>query len=104
MKLIVSVVFGALVAVSGTFLHNSYRPIGLLISLLALHLGLRLVRNMFLSRLANFLFALGWLLIVVRASSIGNGGEVLIQANLYGNVFVFGGVGLIAVFLLRQKK
>jgi hypothetical protein len=59
---------------------------------------------MYLTRLTNFVFALGWLLIVIRASSIGNGGEVLIQANFYGNIFVFGGVGLIALFLLRQKN
>ena len=104
MKILISLIFGVLVGVSGTFLHNSYQPLGLLISLLALHIGLRLIRNMYLTRLTNFIFALGWLLIVIRASSIGNGGEVLIQANFYGNFFVFGGVGLIALFLLRQKN
>lgn len=104
MKILISFIFGVLVGVSGTFLHNSYQPFGLLISLLALRIGLRLIRNMYLTRLTNFVFALGWLLIVIRASSIGNGGEVLIQANFYGNIFVFGGVGLIALFLLRQKN
>jgi hypothetical protein len=49
MKLLISLLFGALVGVSGTFLHNAYRPFGLIVSLLALLLGLRLVRNMYLS-------------------------------------------------------
>ena len=42
MKFILSIVFGALVGVSGTFLHNGYRPIGLLVSLVALAMGARL--------------------------------------------------------------
>ena len=73
MKFILSIVFGALVGVSGTFLHNGYRPIGLLVSLVALAMGARLVRNMYLSKSANFLYAIAWLFVIVRASSLGNG-------------------------------
>jgi hypothetical protein len=101
MKFILSIVFGALVGVSGTFLHNGYRPIGLLVSWVGIAMGARLVRNMYLSKSANFLFALGWLVVIVRASSLGNGGEILIEANAYGNLFVFGGLGLLALSLLR---
>ena len=103
MKFILSIVFGALIGVSGTFLHNGYRPIGLLVSLVALAMGARLVRNMYLSKSANFLYAIAWLFVIVRASSLGNGGEILIEANLYGNLFVFGGLGLLAISLLRKS-
>jgi Family of unknown function (DUF6113) len=102
-KIFLSLIFGALVGVSGTFLHNGYRPIGLLVSLLALALGARLVRNMYLSKVASAFFALGWLLIIVRASTLGNGGEILIEANGFGNVFVFGGLALLAVFQFRKN-
>jgi uncharacterized membrane protein YeaQ/YmgE (transglycosylase-associated protein family) len=103
MRSIFSIVFGALVGVSGTFLHNGYRPMGLIVSLIALSIGARLVRNMYLSKSANFLYAIAWLFVIVRASSLGNGGEILIEANLYGNLFVFGGLGLLAISLLRKN-
>jgi hypothetical protein len=41
---------------------------------------------------------------VVRGSTLGNGGEVLIEANLYGNLLVFGGVGLLVLALLQKIK
>jgi hypothetical protein len=103
-KALVSLLFGALVGISGTFLHNSYRPFGLIVSLLALVLGLRLMRNMYRSKFLLSLFVCGWIFIVVRASTLGNGGEVLIEANLYGNLLVFGGVGLLVIGLLQKIK
>jgi hypothetical protein len=102
-KLFLSVIFGALVGVSGTFLHNGYRPIGLLVSLLALILGARLVRNMYLSKVASACYALGWILVIVRASTLGNGGEILIEANGFGNTFAFGGLALLAVSQFRRN-
>ena len=102
MKYLLSLVFGALVGISGTFLHNGYRPLGVIVSLAALAMGSRLIRNMYLSKSASALFGLGWLLIIVRGSSLGNGGEILIEANLFGNIFVFGGSGLLAITLFRK--
>lgn len=100
----VSILFGAGVGVSGVFLHNSYRPFGLAFSLIALLLGGYLVREMYRSRLNSWLFLLGWVLVIIRGSTIGNGGEILIEANLYGNVLVLGGAALIFAFTLRSRK
>jgi len=102
MKLFASLVFGILVGISGTFLHNSYHPLGVVVSLFAVWLGSRLVRNMYQSRSTNLLFALGWFLVIVRGSTLGNGGEILIEANLYGNLLVFGGAGLLTLSMLRS--
>ena len=102
MKLIASLIFGVLVGISGTFLHNSYHPLGILVSLFAVWLGSRLVRNMYQSRSTNLLFALGWFLVIVRGSTLGNGGEILIEANLYGNLLVFGGAALLTLSMLRS--
>jgi len=102
MKLFASLVFGILVGISGTFLHNSYHPLGVVVSLFAVWLGSRLVRNMYQSRSTNLLFALGWFLVIVRGSTLGNGGEILIEANLYGNLHVFGGAGLLTLSMLRS--
>ena len=102
MKYLLSLVFGALVGISGTFLHNGYRPLGVIVSLAAVSMGTRLIRNMYLSKLASALFGIGWIFIIVRASSLGNGGEILIEATLFGNVFVFGGLGLLAISFFRK--
>ena len=102
MKYLLSLVFGALVGISGTFLHNGYRPLGVIVSLAALAMGSRLIRNMYLSKLASSLFGIGWIFLIVRASSLGNGGEILIEANLFGNVFIFGGLGLLGISVFRK--
>ena len=100
----VSILFGAGVGVSGVFLHNSYRPFGLVFSLIALLLGGYLVREMYRTRLNSWLYLLGWVLVIIRGSTIGNGGEILIEANLYGNILVLGGAALIFAFTLRSRK
>ena len=104
MKAVISLIFGVLVGISGTFLHNSYRPLGVTVSLLAVWLGARLVRNMYQSQSSNFLFAVGWFLVIVRGSTLGNGDEILIEANTYGNLLVFGGAALLMFSLLRFRN
>jgi hypothetical protein len=101
---IISILFGAGVGVSGVFLHNSYRPFGLIVSLIALLLGAYLVREMYRSRLNSWLYLAGWVLVIIRASSIGNGGEILIEADLFGNLLVLLGAALIMGFTLRSRK
>jgi hypothetical protein len=103
-KAIVAAIFGLLIGISGTFLHNSYQPLGVVVSLLAVWLGARLVRNMYQSQLSNVLFALGWVFVIIRGSTLGNGGELLIEANIYGNILVFGGAALLMFSLLRSRK
>ena len=104
MRFLLNLIFGALVGVSGTFLHNSYRPFGLFVSILALFLGLKMATNMNRTKLSQLAFIVGWLFVIVRASTLGNGGEVLIEANLYGNSLVFGGILLCFVTLVRRIK
>lgn len=104
MRVIISILFGAGVGVSGVFLHNSYRPLGLIVSLLALLLGAYLVREMYRSRLNSWIYLAGWVLVIIRGSSIGNGGEILIEANLFGNLFVLLGAALLIGFTLRSRK
>lgn len=103
-RVVVSILFGAGVGVSGVFLHNSYRPLGLIVSLLALLLGAYLVREMYRSRLNSWIYLAGWVLVIIRGSSIGNGGEILIEANLFGNLFVLLGAALLIGFTLRSRK
>jgi hypothetical protein len=54
--------------------------------------------------LNSWFFLAGWVLVIIRGSSIGNGGEILIEANLYGNLFVLLGAALLIGFTLRSRK
>jgi len=47
MRALLALLFGAAVGVAGTFLHNGYRPIGLIVALVAVGLGSYLVREMY---------------------------------------------------------
>ncbi|NDA82217.1 MAG: hypothetical protein EBY01_04030 [Actinobacteria bacterium] len=66
--------------------------------------GAYLLREMYRSTLCSWLFLIGWALVVVRGSTVGNGGELLVEANLYGNSFVLGGAALMLIFTLRAGK
>ena len=103
-RIAIALLFGAGVGVAGTFLHNAYRPVGLVVALTAVALGAYLVREMYRSRLHSLLFALGWIFVIVRASTLGNGGEILIQSNGYGNILVIGGALTLLIFALRFRS
>ena len=91
MKLFASLIFGILVGISGTFLHNSYHPLGVVVSLFAVWLGSRLVRNMYQSRSTNLLFALGWFLVIVRGSTLGMA-EKFLSRQIFTAISLFLGV------------
>jgi len=104
MRAVIALLFGVAVGIAGTFLHNAYRPLGLIFALVAVALGAYLVREMYRARLHSLLFALGWIFVVVRASTLGNGGEILIQSNGYGNILVLGGALTLLVSALRFRS
>ena len=103
MNIVISAFFGGLVGIAGTFLHNSYQPIGLFLSLIAVIWSLILVRQMFNRRSNSIAFSLGWIAVVLRGSMMGNGDELLIQGNAFGNVFVVGGSLAIVVLLIMTR-
>lgn len=103
MNLLYSALFGAFIAIAGAFLHNGYQPLGLIASLVALVWSMHLIRNTFNRRVCSIAFAVGWIVVVLRASTLGNGNELLIQGNTYGNLFAFGGSLVIAVTLIMSR-
>lgn len=92
------------VGVSGVFLHNGYRPLGIFVSLFAIWLGARLVRNTYRSQRSNLLFASGWVAVIIRGSTLGNGGEILVEANIFGNLLVFGGAAILMLGFIRKER
>lgn len=104
MKWLIALGLGMATAVSGTLLHATLAPIGISLALIAIAVGARVISHIYQSRSADILFALGWLLIVVRGSTLGNGGELLIENNGLGNTFVLVGLAILGAMIVTSQR
>jgi hypothetical protein len=101
---IFSLLFGAVVGVAGVFLHNAYRPFGFIVSAIALTLGVYLDKAMYQSKTSFLFFAAGWLFVVIRGATVGNGEELLVEGNSYGTSLLLGGLVWLLWSLIRFSK
>jgi hypothetical protein len=101
---LLSLFFGIAIGISGVFLHNAYQPVGLIVSGIALILATYLLREMYRSRTSFLLFAAGWLFIVIRGATTGNGDELLVEGNFYGTWLLLGGIAWLLVAFVRSSK
>ncbi|MEY3889955.1 MAG: hypothetical protein RLY62_137 [Actinomycetota bacterium] len=91
MKFLKSVFLGLLVGFSATLLHNIFPPFGLIGAIILTYLGVKVSEQIFIFKRYQIYTSLAWLLVVVRAGSIGFADELLIYGNTSGNVFMIGG-------------
>lgn len=102
MKLIASLLWGVVLGTAATFLHSSYAPFGLLLALVGSALGVWMIGRAWGKRYFKVFSMIGWFLIVIRGSTLGVGGELLVQGNWAGNALVVGGlIGLLISVTLR---
>jgi hypothetical protein len=101
MKLVYSVVFGALLGVSSTLLHLLLFPLGLILGLAATVVGIWAVGRNWRLRKYKYFAAVAWLVVVVQGATLGVGGELLIQGDLAGSLLILLGTFalVIAIFL-----
>ncbi len=91
MKFLKSVFLGLLVGFSATLLHNIFPPFGLIGAIILTYLGVRVSEQIFIFKRYQIYTSLAWLLVVVRAGSMGFADELLIYGNTTGNIFLVGG-------------
>lgn len=91
MKFLKSVFLGLLVGFSATLLHNIFPPFGLIGAIILTYLGVKVSEQIYIFKRYQIYTSLAWLLVVVRAGSIGFADELLIYGNTTGNVFMVGG-------------
>jgi uncharacterized membrane protein YeaQ/YmgE (transglycosylase-associated protein family) len=103
MKLVKSILLGLLIGFSSTLLHNTFPPIGLVGALVLTYLGVRVSGQLFMLKRYQVFTSLAWLLVVIRAGSIGFADEILIYGNTTGNIFLLGGF-LALLFGLFSKR
>ena len=101
MKIIYSVLVGALLGASATLLHLLKFPLGLILALGATVVGIWTIGRSW--RLKNYkvLAAGAWLVVVVQGATLGVGGELLVQGDLAGSLLLLlGTLSLVlAIFL-----
>lgn len=95
--------FGAVISFIGVVLHNSIQPFGLLLALLTTYIGFTFATQLFGSHKFKVITVIGWLLITLRAGTYGLSQEILIISNLYGNLFLLGGVSIAAFTVLKKN-
>ena len=94
--------FGAIIGFIGVILHSSFAPFGILLALLTTGVGINFTGQLFGSQKYKVLAALAWLAVALRAGTSGASDEILIISNLYGNIYLLG--GLLVAFIAVVKK
>jgi ABC-type transport system involved in cytochrome c biogenesis permease subunit len=97
-----ALVFGAVIGFIGVILHNAFEPIGILLALLTTAVGINFSGQLFDAQKYKLITALAWLAVALRAGTYGASDEILIVSNLYGNIFLLG--GLLVAFIAVVKK
>ena len=101
MKIIYSVLVGALLGASATLLHLLVFPLGLILALGATVVGIWAIGRSWRLKRYKVLAAGAWLVVVVQGATLGVGGELLVQGDLAGSLLLLlGTLSLVlAIFL-----
>jgi len=100
---IAALFFGAVVGFTGVVLHNAFQPIGIFLALLTTAIGINFAGQLFGSQKYKLIAAIAWLAIALRAGTYGMSSEILIISNLYGNIFLLGGLLVAFIAVLRKR-
>jgi hypothetical protein len=104
MNFLKALFFGSLIGFCGVLLHNFLPPFGFLTSLILTFLGIKVVGQRFFYLRYQIYSAAAWLAVVVRAGTPGNGKEILVYGNTYGNLFLLGGFIAIVTALITTRS
>jgi len=95
--------FGAVIGFLGVILHNSFEPFGIILALLTTGIGINLTGQLFGSQKYKLIAAIAWIAVVLRAGTYGVSHEILIISNLYGNIFLLGGLLVAFIAVVRKR-
>lgn len=99
MKLIFSLLFGALTGIAATLIHQTLAPAGVAIAILETYIAIWWLGRYFGKRRYKFAALVGWFLVIAKAGSFGAGHELLIQGDSPGSSLLTIGfiAGLVAL-------
>jgi hypothetical protein len=103
-KLAVAIFIGVTTATLGTLLHNSYSPVGLVITFVGSFYAFKYFGKQVPGKFLHLIAISAWLLVALKAASFGVSQEVLIEGNINGFVFLLGGIFINFFGLSRAKR
>ena len=98
-----ALIFGVVVGLIGVLFHNAYQPVGILLALLTTAVGINFAGQLFGARKFKLIAGIAWLAVALRAGTYGLSDEILIISNLYGNIFLLGGVVFATMAVFKKS-
>ena len=104
MKVIRSLLLGAIIGFCAIMLHNVYPPFGFIGSIVLTFMGMSIASKTFFYLRYQVLASAAWLAVVLFAGNPGSGNEVLVYGNTYGNIFLIVGFITLIISLVRPRR
>jgi hypothetical protein len=100
MRYLYSTILGVALGVSSVFLYSLYPPIGLVLSIAAICLGIWAAGRLWGKRLYRFIVAAAWGFVILRAGFPGLNEEYLLQGDATGvSLINFGFIAVVIAIL-----
>lgn len=97
MRLLLSIVAGAVTAAISILLHQSIPPFGVAASLILTFSAIWGIGRSYQSRFLKWAAGAGWIAVILRASTFGTGQELLVQGDGVGATLLI--LGTITVLI-----
>lgn len=104
MKYFLSFLIGAFTAVGGVFLHLSYPPFGLILGLAGTAATFWSVGKYFGKKRYRVAALGGWLIVLNDATTLGKGGELLVQGDTAGLTFLASSLAIVAIAIFLPAR
>jgi hypothetical protein len=96
-KYLLSIFIGGLTAAAGVFLHLSYPPAGLILALAGSAATFWSIGRHYGKRRFKVAALLGWLIVIADATTLGAGGELLVQGDSAGMTFLASSLSIVVL-------
>jgi hypothetical protein len=101
-RYLLALLSGAFTGVIAILIHQSVPPFGVIASLLFSYLAIWLIGRTFAARSFKWVAALGWIAVLLRGSTFGEGQELLVQGDGVGSTLLLLGT-LIVLFAVSTR-
>lgn len=103
MRVVASLLAGALTAAIAILLHQSLPPLGVIASLALTYSAIWGIGRHYQSRLLKWVSAFGWIVVILRGSSFGVGQELLVQGDGVGSTLLLLGTMTVLVAVAARN-
>ena len=95
MKYLLALLGGAATGVIAILLHQSFPPVGVIVSMAFSYLAVKYCGRQFGRRVFKWIAATGWIAVILRGSTFGEGQELLVQGDGVGSTLLLLGTVIV---------